>query len=169
MAATGWFISLGVCRMHLQVDNRVAAAHWLWEHARPGDRVAVGDTPAYRPTLTDQDGIGHEPGPHPQLEVSCLFCYRDGVNTDGARFVAVDGWELRMPGVPRYDQAFPQRSRWLRQIRERGAPPGLRCVPGRFPRRTRRSGPQPRKSRPGVKSLPGERRWIAGGCPVAHP
>jgi hypothetical protein len=126
--ACAWFIAAAISNMGTQPDNRVAAARWLWSHARPGERILVGDLPEYRPPLLDQHHVGSEPRT-PRLTVDCLFCRQDRVQIrDDVRFIVVDGWELRMPDVPRYRRLRPGRTRFLEEIRARGAPEGFRLA-----------------------------------------
>lgn len=126
-AAWAWFLSVGTSALHLRTDNRIAAARWLCTHARRTDRVVIGDHPMYRPPLVNAWGVGEAPDITP-LSVDYLWYDGDTPNLQNARFVAVDGWELRMVDVPSFRAQHPGRARWLGGVHRRGAPEGYHLV-----------------------------------------
>lgn len=124
-------------RVYTGTDNRVAAARWLRAHAREGDRVIVEDHPFYSPPLGNEWGEGEEPGarrvPYERLWVGGEDPDAVARWMDGARFVALNGWYLRLATHPDFVRRHPGRAAFYQRVLRQGAPAGYREV-ARFAR-----------------------------------
>jgi len=124
-------------RVYAGVDNRVAAARWLRAHAEAGDRVLIEDHPFYSPPLGNEWGEGEETGAR---RVGYERFWVGGEDPtavarwmEGARFVVLNGWYLRLARHPDFVRRHPGRAAFYADVLRRGAPPGYREV-ARFDR-----------------------------------
>ncbi len=128
---------VGQVRVYGGVDNRVAAARWLRSHAAPGDRVIVEDHPFYSPPLGNEWGEGEEVGAR-RVGYERLWVGGEDPEAvarwmEGARFVALNGWYLRLAHHPDFVRRHPGRARFYQGVLREGAPRGFREV-ARFDR-----------------------------------
>jgi hypothetical protein len=128
----GLFRAAAQANLYRTEDNRVAATHWLRAHVRTDDRVILEDHPCYGPILSNEWGEGEEPGARPVAHDRLSSASGD-LNailrrTQGARFIVLDDWHMRVADLPEARVRTSGLSAYHRLVKERGAPPGYRLV-----------------------------------------
>jgi hypothetical protein len=124
----GWTVAYGVAFvfMFTEPDSRVAAGHYVAEHAASGDVVVVGPESAYTAPLgTNDDIVGVEAGLRPDVRVRKLFEGRpagrdlgghlDRVLAD-ARFLVLDDFYLRRAAHSAIRDKAPEHARFFNAL-----------------------------------------------------
>lgn len=130
LGAATLLLGAAMLRVYLRPDNRVAAARWLRERAGPRDAIAVEDHPFYAPVLDRSTAYDLPTPPVRLLRLGQHLPHRaDALRASpDLRFLVLDGWKMRLLGVPSFERAHPEQAALYRAVRDLGAPPGFRLV-----------------------------------------